>query len=67
MVQFESEKISPAITRIKDGSDVCEYLIEGSERAALIDTGYGIGDLKGFVETLTEKPYDVFMCLWARI
>lgn len=39
MVQFESEKISPAITRIKDGSDVCEYLIEGSERAALIDTG----------------------------
>ena len=61
MVQFESEKISPAITRIKDGSDVCEYLIEGSERAALIDTGYGIGDLKGFVETLTEKPYDVFI------
>lgn len=61
MVRFESEKISPAITRIKDGSDVCEYLIEGSERAALIDTGYGIGDLKGFVETLTEKPYDVFI------
>ncbi len=61
MIHFESEKISPAITRIRDGSDVCEYLIEGNERAALIDTGYGIGDLKTYVETLTEKPYEVFV------
>lgn len=61
MVVFTSEKLSPAITRIRDGSDVCMYLIEGSQRAALIDTGYGIGDLKGYVETLTSKPYDVFI------
>lgn len=61
MVTFYSEKISPRITRIRDGSDVCEYLIEGNERAALIDTGYGIGDLKGYVESLTDKPYDVFV------
>lgn len=61
MVHFASEKISSAITRIRDGSDVCEYLIEGSERAALIDTGYGIGDLKGYVESLTSKPYEVFI------
>lgn len=61
MVDFVSEKISPAITRIRDGSDVCEYLIEGNNRAALIDTGYGIGDLKGYVETLTDKPYEVFV------
>lgn len=59
MVEFTSEKLSPVITRIRDGSDVCEYLIEGSRRALLIDTGYGIGDLKGYVETLTDKPYDV--------
>ncbi len=61
MIHFTSEKLSPSITRIRDGSDVCEYLIEGRERAALIDTGYGIGDLKGYVETLTEKPYEVFV------
>lgn len=61
MVHFTSEKISPSITRILDGSDVCEYLIEGSGRAALLDTGYGIGDLKGYVESLTDKPYDVFI------
>ena len=37
------------------------YLVEGTERAALIDTGYGIGDLKGYIKTLTEKPLIVLI------
>lgn len=37
------------------------YLVEGSERAALIDTGTGIGDLKAVVESLTDLP--VFVVL----
>lgn len=32
------------------------HLIEGSEKALLIDTGYGIGDLKALVERLTDRP-----------
>jgi len=32
------------------------YLIEGTEKAALIDTGYGQGNLRSVVETLTHKP-----------
>lgn len=32
------------------------YLLEGSERALLIDTGYGVGNLRAFVEKLTDKP-----------
>lgn len=32
------------------------HLIEGKERALLIDTGYGIGNLKGLAERLTDKP-----------
>lgn len=59
MIKFSKEKISSRVTRIYDGSGVCEYLIEGDERAVLIDTGYGVGDLKGFVESITTKPYDV--------
>ena len=32
------------------------YLLEGDEKALLIDTGYGVGNLKAFVEKLTDKP-----------
>ena len=35
------------------------YLIAGSERALLVDTGTGAGDLKGVVESLISTPYDV--------
>ncbi len=35
------------------------HLIVGEERALLIDTGFGVSDLKRVVETLTSKPYDV--------
>ena len=61
MISFTCERISPMVTRIMDGSDVCEYLVEGRERALLIDTGYGIGDLKSYIETITDKPYDVYV------
>lgn len=36
--------------------NVCCYLLEGSERAMLIDTAYGKGDLRYVVESITEKP-----------
>ena len=32
------------------------FLLEGEEKALLIDTGYAIGNLRGFVEKLTDKP-----------
>ncbi len=32
------------------------YLLEGADRALLIDTGYGAGNLRKFVEKLTDKP-----------
>lgn len=32
------------------------FLLEGAERAMLIDTGMGIGDLRGAVEMITGKP-----------
>lgn len=59
-VTFTTERVSDHVTRIKDGADVCEYLIEGSGSALLVDTGYGLGDLRGFVEGLLgDKPYEV--------
>lgn len=35
------------------------YLLEGEEKALLIDTGYAIGNLRAFVEKLTGKPVEV--------
>ena len=32
------------------------YLLEGEDRALLIDTGWGAGNLRAFVERLTSKP-----------
>ena len=32
------------------------YLLEGDEKALLIDTGYGVGNLRAYVEKLTDKP-----------
>jgi hydroxyacylglutathione hydrolase len=60
MVVFESERVTSHIVRIRaKGTGVCQYLIEGDDRALLVDTGYGIGDLRSFVEQLTDKPYEV--------
>ncbi|HJA29869.1 MAG TPA: MBL fold metallo-hydrolase [Candidatus Olsenella pullicola] len=60
MVHFYTEAVSGHVRRICGNGDVCMYLVEGSERALLIDTGYGVGDLRGYVEGLLgEKPYDV--------
>ena len=36
------------------------FVIVGTKRALVIDTGTGIGDLKGLIESrITDKPYDV--------
>ena len=32
------------------------FLLEGEDKALLIDTGYAIGNLRKFVENLTDKP-----------
>lgn len=62
MVTFTYQQITKHIRRIRSTPDVCMYLVEGSKRAALLDTGNGVGDLKGYVETLLDgKPYDVIL------
>lgn len=40
------------------GTDIL-YLVEGSEKAAVIDTGCGMGNLKKVIECLTDRPYIV--------
>ncbi len=58
---FESKKVSEHLLRITMPCGVCAYLVKGSERAALLDTGFGIGDLRGYVESLIQTPYTVLL------
>jgi glyoxylase-like metal-dependent hydrolase (beta-lactamase superfamily II) len=39
--------------------EVISYLTIGEEAAALVDTGYGMGDIKGLAEGLTDLPITV--------
>lgn len=70
--RFEQrESVSPWFTvySVDDGTfallepyhdeEVISYLVLGSERAALIDTGMGIGNIRKEVEALTELPVAV--------
>ncbi len=61
MLQFTSERISPSTIRIKAPGMELMYLVEGTEKAALIDTGSGLGFLRAYVETLTDKPISVLL------
>ena len=37
-------------------SNVNIYVVEGKDSALIIDTGFGSGDIKGYVQTLTKLP-----------
>ena len=56
---FKSRKVTDRLTRIYGATGECMYLAVGDEHALLVDTGTGIGDLKGYVATLTDKPLTV--------
>lgn len=58
---YQIEPLRPGLTRIWDVARTAMYLVEGEERAVLIDTGVGVGKLKPVVEGLTDKPLTVLI------
>ena len=58
---FTATKVAEGVFRIDDHGADNLYLVEGSEKALLIDTGLGVADVMAFVRTLTSKPVDVVM------
>jgi len=53
---FTTKVVADGIWYIQDSSGCVMYLVAGQERALLIDTGWGTGDLAAFVKTLTPLP-----------
>lgn len=59
MGYFTSERLNQYVTRINCPGNVYAFLVEGEQSAVLIDTGFGVGSLKEYVESLTKLPYVV--------
>lgn len=58
---FRTERVTDRITRIAGATEELMYLVQGEQRAALIDSGVGIGNLRNLVETITDKPVVVIL------
>ncbi|MCM1989464.1 MBL fold metallo-hydrolase [Oceanirhabdus seepicola] len=53
---FKTNQITNNIYSIDDNGDNIMYLIIGNEKALLIDTGWGVGNLKEVVSKITDLP-----------
>lgn len=58
---FRVQELSPRLVRIGGLMHEYMYLVEGDDRAALIDTGGGFGSLREVVGRLTDKPVTVLL------
>ena len=56
MSYFTTFKIKDNIYQFKDKLGVLTTLIIGDDKALLVDTAYGIGDLKEHISSITNKP-----------
>jgi glyoxylase-like metal-dependent hydrolase (beta-lactamase superfamily II) len=56
MSWFAVDLLAPGVWRLAEPGHVCSWLVEGEERAALIDTGCGIAPIRPVVESLTGRP-----------
>lgn len=58
---FTAEKVNEHVRAIYSGCGEIMYLIEGNDRAVLMDTNLGVRGLRALVDSLTDKPYDVVL------
>jgi len=61
---FDVYRLAPgtyAIYEPNQFEEAISYLVEGTERAVLVDTGNGIGDIRAVVEALTDLPVSVVL------
>lgn len=57
MLKFPTETVDEHITRIYAFGTELMYLIEGTKKNVLIDTGSGFGSLTGTLNTISASFY----------
>ena len=57
--RYEVELIQPGVWFIDDFRDSSFYIVEGTEKALVIDTGMGGGDIIGLIKSLTKLPFEL--------
>lgn len=58
---FTIHQIMTGVWHIKDAMGVSFTVLEGSDAALVVDTGYGTEDVLGCVRSLTDKPLTVVL------
>ena len=61
MLKHEVDKIEERTWRINEFGLVNAFAVEGDEYLAIIDTGCGYGDIRGALETVSDKPVKVLL------
>lgn len=60
-MRYPISQIAEDIYEINEFDCASMFLVVGRARALLIDTGIGLGDLRGFIRTITPLPLDVLL------
>lgn len=58
---YQLKQVKDGVYQILESGLDAMYLICGSERSILIDTGAGTGDLKSVIGKVTDTPVDVYL------
>ncbi len=56
---FDVRRLAPGVHLIAEPGHVNSFLVEGSERAVLLDTGLGVADIRAVAESLSGKPLQI--------
>lgn len=59
MIEYNRINPFPFLYHFRDPQGTCFTLIKGEKFAVLVDTGYGIGNVKQLIENLISTPYIV--------
>jgi glyoxylase-like metal-dependent hydrolase (beta-lactamase superfamily II)/predicted esterase len=57
--KYDIELLKPGVWHIEDFNTDSWYIVEGSDKALIIDTGLGGGSIRQVAETLTDKPLEL--------